>query len=96
MEIASRSHCVGFTFELPGAIGGTKIAPLLTAKVVRSSLLCPSMVDLIGPHVLLEVLGRIQHGARFHQGHLDPHLGEGMDDRSAAGTGADHDDVIDL
>ena len=96
MEIAPWSHRVGFTFVLPKPIGSPKIGPLLAPKVIGGSFLCSSMVHFMGPHVLLEVLGRVHHGARFQQGYLDSHLGQGMNHRSTAGTGADYDDVIDL
>ena len=51
------------------------------------------MVHLVGQHVLLEILGGIEHRSGFEQRDVDAEIGENLDSRAAAGAGADDDDV---
>ena len=51
------------------------------------------MVHLVGQHVLLEILGRIEHGTGFEQRDVDAEIGEDLDGRAATGAGADDHDV---
>jgi hypothetical protein len=49
---------------------------------------------LIRPHVLLVILGGIDHGTGFKHGYLDAERCQHLNHGAAAGAGADDDDVV--
>lgn len=93
LEFIAVRYRVGLAFDVPVSIGRAEIAPLLTSEIVFGVGTGAAVVHLVGQDVLLEILGGIEHGARFEKGDADAEIGEYFDGSAAAGAGADYYDV---
>src|SRR6185312_2263739 len=76
------------------AVGRVPVAPLLLAEIRLGVRTAAAVVHFPGPHMLLEILHRIEHGTGFEKSHVDAEIGENFNRSSAAGTGADYNNIM--
>src|SRR5262245_21028502 len=95
-ELAVLSDRVRLAVYVPITVWSAEISPLLASEVLLGVRTSASMVNLIGQQVLLEILGRVEHGSGFEKGDVHAEIGKDFDGGPAAGSGADDDDVENL
>ncbi len=95
-ELVVLGDGIRLAFDVPISVGGAEITPLLPAEVFFSMRSGAAMIHLVRKHVLLEILGRIEHRSGFEEGHAHPEVGEDLDGRAATGAGADDDNIKNL
>ena len=91
-ELRSRRGSVGFAFDFPGAIGRNEFVVQFMAVLAADT--NPAMRQLVGPHVLFEILFRIQRRARFQHHYVQAAFGEHFRGRAASRTRSNDADVI--
>ena len=95
-EFAARRHRVGFSLELPAAKRSREISERVgvPVKIGVAVLSGAAVRNLVRPHVLLVVPGRVEHRTSLEQSHVDALFGQHLDHRSPASPGADHHHIV--
>ena len=95
-ELIIRRYGIRLARNVPIPIRRREIAPLHCSIVVAGVRARAAMRHIVGPHALLEIGLGIQHWAGFEQRDIHAQIGEDLDHRAAARTGADDDHIRDL
>src|SRR4051794_10436335 len=95
-EIVPRRNRVRLTLNVPVTIWRKKWTECRTLAEVRGPAFTgAALFQLRRPHVLFEILGRIQHGTRFDQSYIDPEIGKHFDGGASTCSGSNDNDVVD-
>src|SRR5262249_2069925 len=92
-EVAAGGHGVRLAFDL-GPAEGCAEGVRRTTEVAFGLGTDAAMRDLVGPHVLLDVFGRVEHRPGFHEEHRDAEVRKNLGDRTSSGAGSDYDHII--
>ena len=93
-EFAARSDRIRLALDLPIAVGRGEVAPLAAAEIEAAILAGSAMWNFVGPLMLFEIAGRVEHAPGFHQRHAYAQVGENLRDGAPSRSRADHRDVV--
>jgi hypothetical protein len=91
LKIGAGRGSIRFAFDLPRAIGRQKLAKVRGGVATDAG---AAMRKVVGPQEHLEIFFRVDLRAGLQQRHGEAAFGENFRGHSAAGSGADDDDVV--
>src|ERR1035441_8045179 len=96
-KLVARRDGVGLTGQFPAAKAGREVAevPRRRTKVPLATIANAAMRHLVGPHVFLEILRRVERRTSFQQRYGYAEIGQYFGDGPASGARSNDDDVVD-
>src|SRR5438445_12089424 len=95
-ELGVGRHRIRLALDLPVAVGCLKVSegPGGFSEIEFRMRARAAVVHLVGPHMLLEILGGIEHGTGFEQRDFDPEVGENFDHGTSTSARTNDHDVV--